>query len=151
MRPYGSNRYKQTFGFAIHPDKLSYANQGIGLRPKCEHRPANLAIDRLGWLHRQHNLQYFAWEREEQALFCGKARAMEHMQWIGRVLIAIGAVLVLVGAVLYAAGDKLDWLGRLPGDIRVERPGLRIYFPFTTMLLLSLVFTLIRTLLRKWW
>ena len=53
-----------------------------------------------------------------------------------RVLIALGVVLVLAG-VLWPWLAKLP-LGRLPGDIVLDRPGLKIFAPFTTMIVLSL-------------
>lgn len=43
----------------------------------------------------------------------------------------------------------LSWFGRLPGDIRVERPGVRIYVPITSMLLLSAVLTAALAILRR--
>jgi hypothetical protein len=43
----------------------------------------------------------------------------------------------------------LSWFGRLPGDIRIERPHTRIYVPITSMLLVSVVLSLLVTLLRR--
>jgi hypothetical protein len=57
---------------------------------------------------------------------------------IGRVLIAIGVVLVVVGLLV----QVFPGLGRLPGDIRIERPGFTFYAPITTSLLLSAVISL---------
>jgi hypothetical protein len=51
--------------------------------------------------------------------------------------------------VWYFFGNKLHFLGRLPGDIRVERDNFRFYFPFTTMILLSLLFTVVLNLIKK--
>jgi uncharacterized protein HemY len=67
----------------------------------------------------------------------------------GKILIIIGLILVVAGAILWLAGDKLDWLGRLPGDIRIERENTRIYFPITTMLILSAILSLIMWLIKK--
>jgi O-antigen/teichoic acid export membrane protein len=67
----------------------------------------------------------------------------------GKYLIFIGAAVVAAGLLVYFLHDKLHWLGRLPGDIRVEREGFRFYFPLTTMILLSLLFTLIVNLIKK--
>jgi hypothetical protein len=53
----------------------------------------------------------------------------------GRALILLGAILVVLGLVLSAAPSLP--LGRLPGDLRIERPGLRIYLPITSSLLVS--------------
>ncbi|MBO9616754.1 MAG: DUF2905 domain-containing protein [Dyadobacter sp.] len=70
-------------------------------------------------------------------------------QATGKYLIVIGLLVVLVGVVVYFLSDKLHWLGRLPGDIRVERENFRFYFPITTMLLLSGLLNLLIWLFRK--
>jgi len=67
----------------------------------------------------------------------------------GKILVVTGLTLALVGAVLWLAGNSNLPLGRLPGDIRIERPNFRFYFPLTTCLLLSLVLSLILWLLRR--
>ncbi|MBK5936381.1 hypothetical protein CCR81_06120 [Halorhodospira halophila] len=64
-----------------------------------------------------------------------------------RLLIVLGILLVLVG-LAWPWIDKLG-LGRLPGDIAIERDGFRFYFPITTMLLVSAVVTLLLWLFRK--
>ena len=68
---------------------------------------------------------------------------------LGVTLILAGVGLVAVGA-LVALG-ALTWFGRLPGDIRVERPGTRIYAPITSMILLSLALTAVAALIRRLW
>jgi hypothetical protein len=55
----------------------------------------------------------------------------------------------LVGLLVYFFHDRLHWIGRLPGDFRVKKPGFRLYFPFTTLLLLSLLLTLVVNLVKK--
>ena len=67
----------------------------------------------------------------------------------GKYILIVGGFIVLVGLVVYFFGDKLHWMGRLPGDIRVERPNVRFYFPLTTMILLSLLLTLIINLIKR--
>ena len=69
----------------------------------------------------------------------------------GKFLIIIAAVLLLIGAWIHWGPSipVLRWLGRLPGDIVVERPGFRFYFPLTTMILVSLILTLLWRLLRR--
>jgi hypothetical protein len=57
---------------------------------------------------------------------------------LARGLVILGVVLVALGLLLQAA-PSLPWLGRLPGDLRIERPGLRLYVPLTTCLVVSLV------------
>jgi membrane protein implicated in regulation of membrane protease activity len=63
-------------------------------------------------------------------------------------------ILIVLGAILLAAGLAWPWLvhlglGRLPGDIAIERPNFRLYFPIVTCLLISVVLTLLFWLFRK--
>ena len=73
---------------------------------------------------------------------------MGELQPIGRGLIVLGVALVVAGLLL-SLGGRLPWLGRLPGDIVVERPGFRFYLPLATSLLLSLLVSGILWLLRR--
>jgi hypothetical protein len=66
----------------------------------------------------------------------------------GKTLIAVGLLLVLVGLILTFSG-KIPWLGRLPGDIRIERDNFSIYFPLGTSLLLSLILSVLYWLFRR--
>lgn len=62
----------------------------------------------------------------------------------------IGAAIVLVGVIVYLFGDKLHWLGRLPGDIRMEgKNGGGFYFPIVTCIVVSVVLNLIIVLIRR--
>jgi H+/Cl- antiporter ClcA len=67
----------------------------------------------------------------------------------GKYIIIAGAVIIIIGILIYFFHDKFNWIGRLPGDIRVEKENFRFYFPITTMILLSLAVTLIIWLVRK--
>lgn len=67
----------------------------------------------------------------------------------GKYIIGFGIVVVVVGLIVYFFHDRLHWLGRLPGDIRIERENFRFYFPITTMILISGILTLIFNLFRK--
>jgi len=67
----------------------------------------------------------------------------------GKWLIVIGLVFIIAGIVIYFFHDKLGWIGRLPGDIRIERENFRFYFPITTMILLSLLVLFFIWLFRK--
>ena len=71
------------------------------------------------------------------------------MQQTGKFLIVAGIILIIAGLIVYFAGNKLNWLGHLPGDIRVEKENVRFYFPITTMIILSLVLSGIVYLIRK--
>lgn len=70
-------------------------------------------------------------------------------QQTGKYIILFGAVVALIGVIVYFFGNKLHWIGRLPGDIRIERENVRFYFPLTTMILFSVLLTVIVNLLRK--
>ncbi len=71
------------------------------------------------------------------------------MQQTGKFLIITGIIIIVAGILIYLAGDKLGWIGRLPGDIRVEKENVRFYFPITSMLLLSAVLSFLIWLFRK--
>ena len=53
-----------------------------------------------------------------------------------------GGVLLLVG-LLFSLGARLPWLGRLPGDLVIERENFRFYFPLATSILMSIVLSAI--------
>jgi hypothetical protein len=59
------------------------------------------------------------------------------MDNLGKLLLVVGAGIMLLGIVVLLLGGRLGWVGNLPGDIKIERPGFSFYMPITTMLLLS--------------
>jgi DUF2905 family protein len=65
---------------------------------------------------------------------------------LGKMLLLFGVAMVLLGLVLLVAGHfsgKVPWLGRLPGDIYIERGSWTFYFPLATCLIVSVVLTLL--------
>jgi hypothetical protein len=64
------------------------------------------------------------------------------MEQFGKTLIMIGAATMVLGAILLISG-KIPWIGRLPGDIIVQKKNFTFYFPIATSILLSLLITLI--------
>jgi hypothetical protein len=69
---------------------------------------------------------------------------------IGKYIILVGAVVVLAGLVVYFFGDKLSWMGRLPGDIRIEgKNGGGFYFPIVTCIVVSILLNLLIVLVRR--
>ncbi len=66
---------------------------------------------------------------------------------VGLWVVGLGLFLVVVGVLIWSGG--LGWFGRLPGDIRIERPTLRVYIPIVSMLLASIVITVVLNLLRR--
>lgn len=68
------------------------------------------------------------------------------MSDLGKILLGLGLVMVVLGAVLLLASSlsgKVPWIGRLPGDIYIERGNFRFYFPLATSILASIVLTLV--------
>lgn len=66
----------------------------------------------------------------------------------GKILIIFGVLLIFAGALLLYGG-KIPFLGRLPGDIRIERDNFTFFFPLGTSLLLSLLLSLLFWLFRR--
>lgn len=71
------------------------------------------------------------------------------MNQLGKIIIVVGIFLVVAGVVIYFWGNKFSWIGRLPGDIRVEKENFRFYFPITTMILISIVVSVLIRLFNK--
>ncbi|WP_276503391.1 DUF2905 domain-containing protein [Terrimonas pollutisoli] len=67
----------------------------------------------------------------------------------GKWVIIAGILVVLAGVIIYFFSDKLQWIGRLPGDIRIEKANFKFYFPITTMIIFSLIFTLIIQVVKR--
>jgi hypothetical protein len=87
-------------------------------------------------------------QRPASALERWNTPGERHMpKTMGALLVTAGVVLVLVG--LLAWSGALQWFGRLPGDIRIEREGMRVYVPIVSMLLVSIVLSLILSLVRR--
>ena len=63
------------------------------------------------------------------------------MRYVGRLIVTIGVIITLIGLVLWS-GFAPKWLGRLPGDIRIEREHSSFYFPIVTCIILSIVLSL---------
>lgn len=70
-------------------------------------------------------------------------------QGTGISLVVIGVIIIMAGALIYFFHDKLHWIGHLPGDIIIKKENFSLYFPITTMLIFSVVFSLVLYLLRK--
>jgi hypothetical protein len=66
---------------------------------------------------------------------------------VGSVLVTLGIGLVVVGLLVSLGG--FGWFGRLPGDIRIERDTVRVYIPFASMILISIVLNLVFYLIRR--
>jgi hypothetical protein len=68
------------------------------------------------------------------------------MTELGKILLGVGVVMVILGGILLLVSSlsgKVPWIGRLPGDIYIERGNVRFYFPLATSILVSILLTLI--------
>lgn len=65
----------------------------------------------------------------------------------GPLLVTIGVLIVLTGVLAWSGG--LSWFGRLPGDIRIERADIRVYIPWVSMLLVSVVVSVLMSVFRR--
>ena len=68
---------------------------------------------------------------------------------LGKWIILVGLGLALVGGVIWLVGKTGLPLGRLPGDIRIERDGFSFYFPLATSILISIGLTILLNLLAR--
>jgi len=67
---------------------------------------------------------------------------------LGRFVVVIGVIVTLVGLVMWSDFAP-KWLGRLPGDIRIEREHSAFYFPIVTCIILSIVLSLLLSIFRR--
>ena len=67
------------------------------------------------------------------------------MRDLGKFILIIGVITTLVGLVMWS-GFAPKWLGRLPGDIRIEREHSIFYFPIVTCVILSIILSLLLSL-----
>lgn len=71
---------------------------------------------------------------------------------LGKLFIGFGLVMIILGGIFLLLGNlpgKVPWIGRLPGDIVIERGNWKFYFPLATSILISLVLTLVLSLLGR--
>lgn len=66
---------------------------------------------------------------------------------LGLIIVVLGAAVVVIGLLVWSGA--LSWFGRLPGDIRIDRGNVKVFFPITSMILISIVLTLVLNLLRR--
>lgn len=74
---------------------------------------------------------------------------IDNFSSLGKVLLLAGAVLMIVGIAFLFIGNKIPFLGNLPGDILIRKKNFTFYFPVVTGIVLSILFTLILYLIRR--
>ena len=65
----------------------------------------------------------------------------------GPLLVGVGLLVVLVGVLAW--NGWLSWFGRLPGDVRIDRENVRVYFPWVSMIVVSVAVSLVISLFRR--
>lgn len=70
------------------------------------------------------------------------------MRDLGKFVVIAGVIITLVGLVMWS-GFAPKWLGRLPGDIRIERGHSTFYFPIVTCIILSILLSLLLSIFRR--
>lgn len=70
-------------------------------------------------------------------------------QQTGKYILVAGIIIVFIGIIIYFFHDYFKWFGRLPGDVRIEKQNVRFYFPWVTMIVISVVITLIINIIKK--
>jgi hypothetical protein len=68
---------------------------------------------------------------------------------MARWIIRAGVILIVLGVILHFAPWLVNWLGKLPGDIRIETERSKIFIPLTTMIILSIILTILINLLKR--
>ena len=73
---------------------------------------------------------------------------MQGFDSLGKMLVLLGIFMVGIGLFLWL-GDKIPWLGKLPGDILIRKEKFTFYFPLVTCILISLFLTLLFSIFKK--
>lgn len=81
-------------------------------------------------------------------LCCGGLGIVVDINSVGKMLLLFGIVLIVVGGIFMFSG-KIPWIGRLPGDIYIQKKNFSFFFPITTSIILSIVISIILILLRR--
>ena len=68
---------------------------------------------------------------------------------MSKILIYLGSLLIIIGLLINYFGEYFRWFGNLPGDIKIGEKNLKIFIPFTSMLLISILLTVIVNLFKK--
>lgn len=67
---------------------------------------------------------------------------VESFGLIGKIFIVFGLIMLTVGAIIMFAG-RIPWIGRLPGDIYIQKKNFTFYFPLTTSVIISVLISLL--------
>ncbi|MGZ5242431.1 MAG: DUF2905 domain-containing protein [Bacteroidia bacterium] len=68
---------------------------------------------------------------------------------LGKYLVVAGALIMLTGVIIWLLGNKLQWFGNLPGDVRFERENFKFYAPFMSMFLVSIFLSFLIWIIKR--
>jgi len=68
---------------------------------------------------------------------------------MGKLLIVIGVLFILAGVII-TYSDRIPFLGKLPGDISIQKENFKLYFPLTTSILISVILSLLLYFINRW-
>ena len=71
------------------------------------------------------------------------------MHNIGKIIIISGIIIVVIGLIIYFFGNFFAWFGNLPGDIKIKKEKYSFFMPITTMIIISIIFSLIIYVIKK--
>ena len=111
-------------------------------------RPRALGQDPLTFGERG-SKQFVRVEAERQPLNSARGSLDLRMQEIGKFVVIIGVLLVVAGVILWRFPSLFGWMGKLPGDISVQKGNFSFYFPVVTCIVISIVVTLLSWLFRR--
>ncbi|MEE4286007.1 MAG: DUF2905 domain-containing protein [Mariniphaga sp.] len=67
---------------------------------------------------------------------------------MARWFVIAGIILIVIGVLLYLAPWLFNWFGKLPGDIRIEKENSKVFFPITSMIVISVILTIVINVIR---
>jgi hypothetical protein len=70
------------------------------------------------------------------------------MPAVGKLFVILGIIMIIIG-LGFIFGDKIPYIGRLPGDISIKRENFSFYFPITTSIIVSIILTVLFSIFRK--
>ncbi len=73
---------------------------------------------------------------------------MGEFSGLGKILIFLGVILIVVGG-LFLIGNKIPFLGKLPGDIAIQKKNFSFYFPVTTSIIVSIILSFLMWLFSR--
>lgn len=70
-------------------------------------------------------------------------------QQTGKYILIAGICIVIAGTLIYFFSDYFKWIGKLPGDIKIEKENVHFYFPLATMIIFSIVLTILINIFKR--